>query len=97
MAAQLRDRPVWLFSTGVPTVLPSPRAVGDGRWVADVLGAREHRSFGGRVETRLLSPAEKVWVPAVVGSDHRDWTAVTDWSVRIAAEIAGRTALAGVR
>jgi menaquinone-dependent protoporphyrinogen oxidase len=96
MSSVLRERPVWLFSGSVPTI-PSPRTVGDGRWVADALGAREHRSFGGRVEQRLLSPAEQSWYPAVVGGDQRDWTAVTDWSVRIAAEIAERSAPAGVR
>jgi menaquinone-dependent protoporphyrinogen oxidase len=95
MSAQLRDRPVWLFSTGVRGVLPPARGVGDGRWVADALGAREHRSFDGRVEHRLLSPAERAWFPVEV-PDRRDRTAVRDWSVRIAAEIAGRPALARV-
>ena len=96
MSAQLRERPVWLFSTGLPGVPPPARTVGDGRWVADALGAREHRTFGGRVEQRLLSPAERAWFP-VEFPDQRNWTAVTDWSVRIAAEIAERPVLLGAR
>jgi menaquinone-dependent protoporphyrinogen oxidase len=91
MAAELRERPVWLFSTGLPLAPPPPRGVGDGRWVADAIGAREHRSFAGRVEPRLLSPAEQAWFPARF-PERRDWTPVTDWSVRIAAEIAERAA-----
>ena len=89
MAADLRERPVWLFSTGQPTPAPVPRRTGDGRWVADTIGAREHRTFAGRIEPRLLPPAEQVWFPARF-PDRRDWTPVTDWSVRIAAEIAAR-------
>jgi menaquinone-dependent protoporphyrinogen oxidase len=94
MSGQLRERPVWLFSTGLPGVAPG-RTVGDGRWVADVLGAREHRSFGGRVEYRLLSPAERAWHPVEL-PDQRDWTDVRAWSVHIAAELAERSALARV-
>lgn len=95
MSGELRERPVWLFSTGVPAVPPPGRTVGDGRWVADTLGAREHRFFDGRVEQRLLSPAERAWFPVAI-PDQRDWTAVRDWSVRIAAEIAERPTLARV-
>ena len=93
MSGELRERPVWLFSTGVPLAAPAPRGVGDGVWVADAIGAREHRTFDGRIEPRLLSPAEQAWFPAEF-PDRRDWTAVTDWSARIAAEIAGRPGLA---
>jgi len=95
MSSELRDRPVWLFSTGVPGGPLPGRAVGDGRWVADAIGARQHRSFGGRVEPRLLSPAERVEFPIEL-PDQRNGDAVRDWSVRIAAEIAGRPALARV-
>jgi len=96
MSAQLRERPVWLFSTGVPSVPWPSRTVGDGRWVAEALGARQHRSFDGRVERRLLSPAERAWCPATLGTGQLDRAAVTDWSVRIAAEIAERAVLARV-
>jgi menaquinone-dependent protoporphyrinogen oxidase len=53
MSGELRERPVWLFSTGVPTPPPARRPVGDGRWVAEALGAREHRLLDG-ADTRAL-------------------------------------------
>jgi menaquinone-dependent protoporphyrinogen oxidase len=93
MSSVLRERPVWLFSCGVP-VVPQPRtAVGDGRWVADVLGARAHRSFAGPVEPPRLSSVEQAWYPVELPED-RDWTDVREWSRGIAAELAARPALA---
>ena len=92
MSSVLRERPVWLFSCGGPAVTPSTTGVGDGRWVADVLGARTHRFLADRVEHRLHSPGEQAWFP-VEFPDERDWSEVHDWSRGIAAEIAERAAL----
>jgi menaquinone-dependent protoporphyrinogen oxidase len=97
MSAQLRDRPVWLFSACDASPYPAWPRVGDGWWVADILGARAHRSFDGRPEEQPAPPAERVWWPAVVPGNHEDRAAVTDWSARIAAEIVDRPLVAGLR
>jgi hypothetical protein len=60
-SGQLRGRPVWLFSTHVPTPFPAWPRVGDGWWVADVLGAREHRSFAGGTGDPGDRTAETDW------------------------------------
>jgi menaquinone-dependent protoporphyrinogen oxidase len=95
MAGELRERPVWLFSGGAPTLPSAGRRAGDGRWVADALGAREHRFLGGRVESRLLSAAERSVWPGV--GDSRDWQALRDWCARIAAEVVERPILFAAR
>jgi menaquinone-dependent protoporphyrinogen oxidase len=92
MSAELRERPVWLFSSGLPAAPAAGRLTGDGRWVADAIGAREHRLLGGRVERRLLSTAERSAWPAspAWAGDHRNWPAVREWCARIAHEVAAR-------
>jgi menaquinone-dependent protoporphyrinogen oxidase len=92
--AALRDRPVWLFSSGpvtdAPVVDDSDAVLVDGV-VAD-LGARGHRLFGGRVERALLTPPELAVVTAfrVADVDARDLAAARAWAREIAAEVAAR-------
>jgi menaquinone-dependent protoporphyrinogen oxidase len=91
MADELRQRPVWLFS-GVVAIPARGRTVGNGEWVADALGAREHRFLGGRVEKRLLSAAERsAWPPdRRYGGDLRNGRALGEWGAQIATAVTER-------
>jgi menaquinone-dependent protoporphyrinogen oxidase len=93
----LRGRPVWLFSSGPIGEPPfPPDEPHDAGIFTAMLGARGHRVFPGRLDTRLLSFGERAMVTAMrapVG-DFRDWTAVETWAEAIAAELAELTAVA---
>ena len=87
----LRSRPTWLFSSGLATDSPRlPDGVTDAQWFSAAVGARGSRIFGGRLERRLLSAAERlVWdAGAAMAGDFRNWPAVRAWSTEIAAEAA---------
>jgi menaquinone-dependent protoporphyrinogen oxidase len=96
MGEELRDRPTWLFSSGV---LAGMHGAGEdrdeGQRMASLVGARAHRLFAGRLERRLLSSAERaVWRGGSGGAgDFRDWSAVGEWSCQIADDLAGRFSL----
>ncbi|MCF6743821.1 hypothetical protein E9529_05945 [Blastococcus sp. KM273128] len=66
VAPQLLPRSTWLFSSGLPGNRPwcPDEADGDMLVIGDRTGARGCRAFGGRLERRLLSAAER-----------RDWPA----------------------
>lgn len=89
-AAALRDRPVWLFSSGpvgdpaVPSTEPA-----DAAELAATVGAREHVVFPGALHRELLGVREKLAVGLVhaADGDFRDWPAVRAWADRIAAEL----------
>lgn len=86
--AELQGRPAWLFSSG-----PLDRSADWGRLpvapavalTTDPIGARDHRTFGGR----LLADAPvdpQVLATHPVG-DFRDWDAIRAWAQGIAMEI----------
>jgi menaquinone-dependent protoporphyrinogen oxidase len=88
--ANLRDRPVWLFSSGPigepPFPTDEPHDVGA---LIALTGARGHRVFPGRLEKNRLSFGERAMVTAMrapVG-DFRDWDAVRAWAEEIAVEL----------
>jgi menaquinone-dependent protoporphyrinogen oxidase len=89
--AALRQRPVWLFSSG-PLGTPDAKPEGDPEGVAELseaINARAHRIFPGRVDRSQLSLTEKIVVRAVrapVG-DFRDWPAVESWARGIAGQL----------
>ncbi|HTJ71111.1 MAG TPA: flavodoxin domain-containing protein [Actinospica sp.] len=85
--AQLRERPVWLFSSGpVPyAALEADRPPVHVDALVERTGAVEHRVFGGRIVRYRLSPAEKLIVGHRVGreQDERDWTEIEGWAFQI--------------
>lgn len=90
LADDLVGRPVWLLSSGIATqpaaAANSPHEIRD---LADRLYARGHRSFAGRLDPSVLSPAEYAVIVAAhakVG-DRRDMVAVRAWAQTIAMEL----------
>jgi menaquinone-dependent protoporphyrinogen oxidase len=84
---RLRSRPVWLFSSGPIGAPPfPPDQPHDAVPLTALTGAREHRSFAGRLEPSRLSVGERAMVTAMrapVG-DFRDWDATAAWAAEIA-------------
>jgi len=95
----LRQRPVWLFSSGpvgdpsLPDTEPT-----DAAELAAEIGAREHVVFPGALHRELLGIRERLAVGLVRADDgdYRDWPAVRAWADRIAADLRTRTVLSGV-
>ncbi len=86
----LRERPVWLFSSG-PIGSPA-KPEGDPAaavQIAKSVNAIGHRTFAGRLERDRLGLAEKLVSAAVRApdGDFRDWEAVASWSREIVAEL----------
>jgi menaquinone-dependent protoporphyrinogen oxidase len=85
--ALLRERPVWVFSSGPLSDLSSPKdEASQAVEIAEQLGARGHRVFAGKLERSDLNVVERV-VTLVVGAkpgDYRDWQEVIDWGIEIA-------------
>ncbi len=89
--AALRERPVWLFSSGplddsaARARLPVPEPVA---MATAGIGARDHRTFGGR-----LLPGTPGVDPHILAThptgDFRDWDAIRAWARAIAAELSG--------
>jgi menaquinone-dependent protoporphyrinogen IX oxidase len=86
-AAVLRRRPVWLFSSGPIGAPPFPADEPyDAEPVSQLVTARGHRVFPGRLDKKLLTFGERAMVTAMrapVG-DSRDWDAVASWAEEIA-------------
>jgi menaquinone-dependent protoporphyrinogen oxidase len=87
---QLRERPVWLFSSG--PIGDPPRPEGDPAHVAaliEVVRPRGHRVFSGRLESQDLGFGEKLIIKSVRApfGDYRDWPAIEAWAAEIAAEL----------
>ncbi|MGY1721597.1 flavodoxin domain-containing protein [Blastococcus sp. SYSU DS0533] len=91
VAPQLRARPTWLFSSGLAGNRPwcPDGADRDARSLGELTGARGYRAFGGRLERRLLSAAERRdWPAGGATGDLRDWRAVRGWAGEIAEAVA---------
>jgi menaquinone-dependent protoporphyrinogen oxidase len=91
-AAALAAMPVWLFSSGPVGDPPEPDQLGpvpDASEIAAAAGAREHRSFVGRLEPRGLGFAERVVIRAVHATegDFRDWAAIREWAQAIGEQL----------
>lgn len=91
-AAALRDRAVWLFSSGPIGEPPfPPDEPHDPTPLVRLIGARGHRVFPGRLDKALLGFGERAMVTAMRAplGDFRDWDAVRAWADAIAAELTG--------
>ncbi|QGQ18851.1 protoporphyrinogen oxidase [Cellulomonas sp. JZ18] len=83
----LRERPVWLFSSGLATqpanAANSPLEI---QALRERVGARGHRSFRGRLDRAVLSFAERAIIAGgrAREGDHRDMAAVAAWAGEIA-------------
>jgi menaquinone-dependent protoporphyrinogen oxidase len=88
--AGLRERPVWLMSSGPIGDPPKPEAVPpEAVAIKERIGALDHQVFEGRLERSQLGLAEKVIVSAVHAEygDFRPWDPVIDWARLIAARL----------
>jgi menaquinone-dependent protoporphyrinogen oxidase len=90
-AEALRQRPVWLFSSG-PLGKPLAPA-GDPTDVAplrELLPVREHRTFAGRLVRDQLGLGERAIVGMVRApfGDFRQWEEITAWARAIARDLA---------
>lgn len=97
--AQLREVPVWLFSSG-PLGADEPIPPGDPKVVEEVAAmtqARGYRTFAGRLDPSALGFGERqlakiVHAPA---GDFRDWDAVRGWARDIGVELLSGVATTG--
>lgn len=95
-AAELAERPTWLFASGSivgdPPLADDPNALRAGlaERLVETTHAREHKLFAGKLDTSTLGRLEKVAVRGAHASegDHRDWQMVDDWAAAIADELA---------
>jgi len=88
---QLRERRVWLLSSG-PTGEPPRPAVAppEALAIAERLNAVDHQVLEGRLDRSRLGLGEKVIVSAVgaQAGDYRPWDDVLEWARWIAATLA---------
>ena len=89
-AATLRQRPVWLFSSGP---LGDPLAPKDEPLevaeLVEMTAARGHRIFAGRLARDGLSIGERALVKIVRApyGDYRDWPEIAEWAREIAGHL----------
>jgi menaquinone-dependent protoporphyrinogen oxidase len=94
-AAELAARPIWLFASGSivgdPPIADDPNAfrAGLAEKLVERAHAREHKLFGGKLDSSKLGLVEQVPVRMARGreGDWRDMDAVDDWAAAIAAEL----------
>lgn len=91
-AVPLRDRSVWLFSSGPIGTPPfPPDQPHDAGPLVQVTGARQHRVFPGRLEKHRLTVPERAMVTAMRAplGDFRDWPGIDAWAAEIAGALVG--------
>jgi menaquinone-dependent protoporphyrinogen oxidase len=94
-AAELAQRPTWLFASGSimgdPPVGDDPNAMGAGlvERLVEATHARELKLFAGKLDLRKLGLAEKASVRMARASegDYRDWQAIDAWAAAIAHQL----------
>jgi len=83
----LRERPVWLFSSGPldhsagPAGPPAPKAVQE---LAARLGVRGHVTFGGRLDPEKFGFVERLMIRDARAGDWRDFEGIRAWAESIA-------------
>ncbi|WP_407341669.1 flavodoxin domain-containing protein [Pengzhenrongella phosphoraccumulans] len=83
LGPDLATRPVWLFSSGPIGDPPSPAEESvDVAAALAATGAKDHRTFAGRIDKERLSFGERAIVRALHAAvgDFRDWDAIADWT-----------------
>jgi menaquinone-dependent protoporphyrinogen oxidase len=97
-AAELANRPTWLFASGsivgAPPPADDPDALRAGlaeKLVAKT-GAHEHKLFGGKVDMGKLGLLEKAAVRGAHATegDYRDWHEIQEWAGSIARQLEER-------
>jgi menaquinone-dependent protoporphyrinogen oxidase len=91
-AAELVERPTWLFASGSivgdPPAGDDPNALRPGlaEKLVDATHAREHKLFAGKLDSSKLGVTEKLPVRMARGreGDWRDWQQVDEWAATIA-------------
>jgi menaquinone-dependent protoporphyrinogen oxidase len=94
-AAELAQRPTWLFASGSivgePPVADDPNALRAGlvERLVETTHAREHKLFAGKLDSSKLGLLERAAVRGAHASegDYRDWDEVERWAAEIAAEL----------
>ncbi|MEU0144548.1 flavodoxin domain-containing protein [Streptomyces sp. NPDC006288] len=86
----LRERAVWAFSSGpldtsaserdIPPVPSARRAM---RWTR----ARDHATFGGRLDAKAQGHMAKLMLDDDRGGDFRDLDDIAEWATGVAAEV----------
>jgi menaquinone-dependent protoporphyrinogen oxidase len=96
-ATELSSVPVWLFSSGPlgpPDHLIPAGESADAEHLIDVVRARGHRVFAGRLERASLGFAERAAAKAVHApeGDCRDWDAIDAFAGEVASELTAEQA-----
>ncbi|MFJ9811053.1 flavodoxin domain-containing protein [Streptomyces sp. NPDC101158] len=89
-AEQLRDRPLWLFSSGPVDSSAEQHDIPPVRGVARrmrKLGAREHITFGGALTADSTDPVTRSMVRHGKGGDFRNPERIQAWAHHIGAEL----------
>ncbi|MFI5806722.1 flavodoxin domain-containing protein [Streptomyces sp. NPDC051561] len=87
--SELLNRAVWLFSSGPLDPSAGERDIPPVRGVRRAmirLDAREHRTFGGRLEKGARGRMARTIVESGRGGDFRDFDAISAWATALAAK-----------
>ncbi|MFI8100764.1 flavodoxin domain-containing protein [Streptomyces sp. NPDC086023] len=90
-ADSLRHRPVWLFSSGPLDRSAEERDIPPVPGVArqmQLIGAREHKTFGGSLTARTPGLLARSMLRQGKGGDFRDPDRIRTWAHHISAELA---------
>jgi menaquinone-dependent protoporphyrinogen oxidase len=85
-AAELKDRPVWLFNSGPIGDPPKPAADPDDLTeLSALVGARGYRTFAGKLDPEDLGFKERLLIKVVRSEtgDFRDWDEIKRWTHEI--------------
>ncbi len=89
-ASMLRERPVWLFSTGpVGEPLFPEGESEEAAALAEKISAKGHVTFAGKLDRHELNLIERLTVAVVHAKDgdYRDWEAIDGWADEIADDL----------